>query len=387
MALLIQSTFDPTELGMLEGGDSSCKRINRGPHTFYLGQAASEILRFFSEPRSVDTLRHIRNTSSDASQTLDHLLYLDLITTTAWRGAVRRGVIEKPHRQPFIPQTLVGILEARNLMFGCSIDFARDPPYSSFSGPNLLRRQSTASKRSLGLTDQGDLVSHTDEGIYQFGHRISFNTWRSCLTGKIPIMIGGDHSLSFFAVRGCAAAAGQLTYIQLDAHNDIGRSAAGVVPGGSRLDLGLQELNHANFAYRLALRPEISKVIQIGVRPSQIVDSSSLAAKTRKIKQITSTETERLEADEIAEMVFDVGSSIYLSIDLDVIDPSFGLSVTTPLDNGIGPAKLLGITQCLVGRGNLVGADLVEFFSSEEPARRERTASVVQDLIEAMHRR
>ena len=91
-----------------------------------------------------------------------------------------------------------------------------------------------------------------------------------------------------------------------------------------------------------------------------------------------------MEAEEIAEAVIDLGSSIYLSVDLDVIDPSFGLSVTTPLDSGIVPTKLLGITQSLAARAALVGADIVEFFSSEDSARRERTASVVHDLIEAM---
>ncbi|MEL6964617.1 MAG: arginase family protein, partial [Pseudomonadota bacterium] len=354
--------------------------------TFSLGSVACDLLHFFADPQPIQALDRLRNASPAATRMLDHLLFLDLITIAPWKCTIRRGVTEPAHRRHQAAPALDDLLASHDLLFGCVIDFANDPPFSAFSGPYLIRGQALDTTSSLQPTDQGDIVAHTDEGIYDIGRRIAFNTWRARLTNKMPIMIGGDHSLSYFAARGCALDE-PLVYVQLDAHHDIGRSVAKPPPNNNEIDLGLRPLNHANFAYRLALQPSIQNIIQIGVRPSQVMARSSLGATSGKILQIASPRANRLSASAIADAILALGQSVYLSIDLDVVDPAVGLSVTTPLDDGITFEKLVDIVRELARRRVLVGADIVEFFSSEEPSKRERTATAVRTIINACQKR
>lgn len=381
MRLHIQSTYNTAELGFDSDGEVKGQKIHRGGNSFSLDKWSFDILHFFSEPRAVKCLLQIRNSSCNAAKAVDYLLYLDLITVKSWCRSVRRGVISRPGREAGPPPALNTLLNSTVILFGCATDFAQDPPNSSLSGPYLLRRQFGALSEKYPETDQGDLATFTDEGIYGLGDRISFNTWRARITGKTPIMIGGDHSLSYFAALGCAAVA-PITYIQLDAHNDLGLASR----SSRQNSLGLHQLNHANFAYRLALRPEIDQIIQIGVRPSEAISSSSLARKTGKITQITSTQFAHANVEEIVKAI-DPNTAIYLSVDLDVIDPCFELSVTTPLDNGIDPEKLISFLKNLVGHTSVVGGDIVEFYSSEVAEKRERTSGYINELIQIISER
>lgn len=158
--------------------------------------------------------------------------------------------------------------------------------------------------------------------------------------GKFPVTIGGNHTVSIGAIRAMAQKYNNLTVLQLDAHSDLRPSYEG------------SPLNHACVMNRAA---EVAKITQIGIR-SQCVEELPFFEKDRLFyaHQIFDNNNWQQKAiDTLTE-------NVYVTIDLDVFDPSVLPSTGTPEPGGLTYYQVLHFLRSVFASKNVVGFDIVE---------------------------
>ncbi len=161
-------------------------------------------------------------------------------------------------------------------------------------------------------------------------------------SGAFLLSMGGDHFVTWPLLKVHAERHGPLALVQFDAHQDTWED------DGERID-------HGTFVARAVnegiIDPDTS--IQIGIR--------SHAPDDFGINIIHGDELEEMNADEVAKAITSrVGTRpIYLTFDIDCLDPAFAPGTGTPVAGGPGSAKMLSILRRL-GHLDIRGADLVE---------------------------
>ncbi|MFH1539434.1 MAG: agmatinase [bacterium] len=169
--------------------------------------------------------------------------------------------------------------------------------------------------------------------------------------GKLPVVLGGEHTVSVGAIRAAAARAAAvadgLTVVQLDAHADLRDSY-----GGS-------PLSHA-CAMRRALEgpPRPGRLVQVGVR-SMCPEEIRFAAGRDDIKTFLAGDFLSGKATR-EEILSAIGPRVYLTIDMDVFDPSEAPAVGTPEPGGLRWADVAGLIEGIANAAEVVGVDVVE---------------------------
>lgn len=174
-------------------------------------------------------------------------------------------------------------------------------------------------------------------------------TERVASDAKTPVLLGGEHTVTIGAVSALAGRHPGMAVLYLDAHGDLRDEYMGTRWG------------HASVARRLL---EICPVVHAGVR--------SLSVDERELIENQSLPVHLWPADvpldEYARsLIDDLPSTIYVSMDLDVLDPSIMAAVGTPEPDGMLWRDLLRILRPLCEAKRVVGFDLVELSPSEGP--------------------
>ena len=159
-----------------------------------------------------------------------------------------------------------------------------------------------------------------------------------------PIVIGGDHSITFPVVRAFDGV--PLTLIHLDAHLDTWNGGPG-------------NLDHASWVLRTAKLPHVQKIVQIGMRGIANDPEAMGNARALHSQIITSEEIHRKG---VAAAVAQVpsGGNIYVSFDVDVLDPTLAPGTGTLEPGGLSFAEMDELVTGLMKKGKLVGLDVVE---------------------------
>ena len=195
---------------------------------------------------------------------------------------------------------------------------------------------------TLNITDMGDVVP-TPTDMESTGERIKKFVSRIVKDGKFPILLGGEHTLTYFSIQ----AFDDLFLIHLDAHRDLRDEYLG------------DRVCHATVARRVLDLLEADRLIQVGIRSCSKEEAEY--AKTKKIKSFSSAELQASIARIVSEVKQTVASHpVYLTIDLDVLDPAFAPAVATPEPGGLTVSELFTFIR-EVRDLNLVGCDIVEF--------------------------
>jgi agmatinase len=170
--------------------------------------------------------------------------------------------------------------------------------------------------------------------------------------GPIPVVIGGDHSISEPNVRACAAALGPVGLVHFDTHTDTGTEVFGV------------ELSHGTIMRRLieAGHVDPGRYAQIGLRGYWPGDEEFSWQAERGITSLFMHEIRDLGIGEVIGRATEaVGPGpVFLTVDIDVLDPAFAPGTGTPEPGGMTTAELLWAVREVALRLEVVGADLVE---------------------------
>lgn len=159
---------------------------------------------------------------------------------------------------------------------------------------------------------------------------------------KIPVLLGGEHSISLGAVQALKRKYPGLKVLQLDAHADLRESYQGT------------PYSHACIARRIV---EICPLVQAGIR-----SMSAPEALYRKESGIHSFSADFVMAgdanlDRISELL---EGDLYITVDLDALDPAFMPATGTPEPGGIDWRALTGLLRRVAKRTRIRGFDVVE---------------------------
>ena len=177
---------------------------------------------------------------------------------------------------------------------------------------------------------------------------------------KIPAVLGGEHSVSLGAIRACAEARGPIGVLQIDAHMDLRESYLGM------------RYSHASVMYNVMTSlPMVTKLWLVGVR--DYCEGESVL-----VDQLNRESPGRVEvfydddiADHLAEgeswstlcrrIVTALPERVYVTVDIDGLDPSLCPNTGTPVPGGLSWAQLsLLFDELHRSRSRVVGFDLVE---------------------------
>jgi agmatinase len=170
--------------------------------------------------------------------------------------------------------------------------------------------------------------------------------------GPIPVVLGGDHSISEPNVRACAAAHGPLGLMHFDTHTDTGAEVFGV------------ELSHGTIMRRLVEAGHVDpgRYAQIGLRGYWPGRKEFAWQVERGITSLFMHEIRDLGIREVIRRATEaVGPGpVFLTVDIDVLDPAFAPGTGTPEPGGMTTTELLWAVREVTLRLKVVGADLVE---------------------------
>ena len=182
-------------------------------------------------------------------------------------------------------------------------------------------------------------------------------------TGAIPIIIGGDHSLEYPNVAAMADVYGKenVGVIHFDAHYD-----AGVGDSGHLISHGQPIRRLVNEGHILG-----SNYIQVGLRGYWPGESGFEWMREQRMRYHTMAEIERDGWAAVMARVLDEANDgpehLYISFDIDVIDPAFTPGTGTPEPGGLTPREAFPLVRGLCAENNLVGFDLVELAPLLDP--------------------
>ena len=167
--------------------------------------------------------------------------------------------------------------------------------------------------------------------------------------GKLVAMLGGEHSLTLGMVRAFREKYPGLSVLNLDAHADLRDQYQGT------------KYSHACVMRRVW---ELCPVVHVGVRSMSREEHDFLAQ-----RKIEPSYAESLTSpDSAARVVSTLSPQVYISIDLDVLDPSIMSAVGTPEPGGLSWQQVLELLRAVASSKQIVGFDLVELCPREGPS-------------------
>ena len=162
---------------------------------------------------------------------------------------------------------------------------------------------------------------------------------------KFTVVIGGEHSVSIGSIQAHVERYPDLTVLQLDAHADL------------RDEYNGSKFNHACV---MARAKELCPIVQVGIRS---MDSSEKKRMDRP--NIFFAEELHSATDWIKKVVSRLSANVYVTVDLDVLDPSAMPSTGTPEPGGLSWYSVLGLLKAVNENRNIVGFDVVELCPDE----------------------
>jgi agmatinase len=163
---------------------------------------------------------------------------------------------------------------------------------------------------------------------------------------KFVIVLGGEHSVSLGTIRAHAEYFNDISILHLDAHSDMRSSYEG------------DKYSHACV---MARTKEITeKIISVGIRS---MDSSELGNIDKN--RIFYASDIRKSKDWIKKVVGKLSKNVYVTIDLDVFDPSIMPSTGTPEPGGLGWYDVIDLLETVSKKKNILGFDVVELCPSK----------------------
>ena len=230
----------------------------------------------------------------------------------------------------------------------------RDADYIGFDGyrPHLPTGIDPLS--TLRVVDAGDLllpIGYIEESVAIIREAVE----RVARHGAVPVVLGGDHTITFPNAAAVAAVHGDVALVHFDAHAD---TAPSNVPGGL--------LGHATPMRRLIESGAIPgrRFVQIGLRgywpdPEVVEWMDAQGMRTYLMSEIEERGLPAVVDDAVAYAA-DGAEGVFLSVDIDVVDPGMAPATGTPEPGGLTSRQLLDTLRRLGRELHVVGADVVE---------------------------
>ena len=174
--------------------------------------------------------------------------------------------------------------------------------------------------------------------------------------GKIVGIVGGDHSVPFGALEAVAARIPSFGVLHFDAHSDTRRAYEGFAH------------SHASIMFNVLEQiPQVTKLVQVGIRDVCEQEIDYCESQGARVRMFADRElVKRRHAGEpfastAQAIVAELPAEVWVSFDIDGLDPRFCPHTGTPVMGGLDPAEVMAILRALAASGkHIVGFDLNE---------------------------
>ena len=239
---------------------------------------------------------------------------------------------------------------------------ARFGPEGIRSMSHLLRRYNPS--LSVGIFDHLSVIDYGDVPVVPGYIESSYERIQEGLApihraGVVPIVLGGDHSIALPELRAAAAVHGPLALVQFDSHPDT-------------WDTYFGERHTHGTPFRRAVEEgllDTSRSIQVGMRGSIYDAGDWNDAKEMGFDLVPTDEVRKLGIPAVIERIRErVGDAkVYVSFDVDFVDPAFAPGTGTPEVGGFTSREAQVFARGLAGL-DIVGFDVVEVYPAYDPA-------------------
>jgi agmatinase len=246
--------------------------------------------------------------------------------------------------------------EAKYVIFGVPFDATSTYRTGARFGPNAIRQASlnieTYSFRSkidledLALHDAGDL--HVSPDAQKTVDMTRLVVEDILAAGKMPVAIGGEHTITLGVAKGLGARAAKTVIVSFDAHLDL------------RCEFLGSTLSHTTFMQLISEEVKPAKIFEVGTRSACKEELSY--AKKAGVEFFTSQQIIKQGSEQITEQLKQKllpYENVYLTVDMDVLDPAFAPAVQNPEPEGLTTTVLLDIACALCDK-RVMGFDVVE---------------------------
>jgi agmatinase len=248
------------------------------------------------------------------------------------------------------------VRKAKYVVLGVPFDVTSTYRTGARFGPNAVRQASqnieTYSFRSgvdvedLLLHDLGDL--HVSTSPRKTVDMLKLVVEDLLTVKKTAVMIGGEHTITLGVLKGLGGKAGETAVVSFDAHLDVRKEYQGLT------------LSHTTFMRVINEEVKPAKIVEVGTRA---VSKEELAyAEQAGIGFFTS---QQMRKEGVAQIVQRLKEELapykrlYLTVDIDVLDPAFAPAVQNPEPDGLETHMLLDVLCALCDK-RVVGFDVVE---------------------------
>ena len=197
--------------------------------------------------------------------------------------------------------------------------------------------------RGVTMADCGNVTVAPSDVLMNFD-RLTAAVEKVVEQGAFPVVVGGDHAITFPAVRGLSSYS-PLNIVHFDAHMDYAHDYQGVL------------YTHGSPIRRCRELPFVGHISSLGIRTArrkpyeESQRDGSLVVTTRRFQE--------LGAHGVADLI-PQGENLYITFDIDVMDPGSAPGTGTPEIGGLFYQEVRDCLTEVVSRSNLVGFDMVE---------------------------
>jgi agmatinase len=225
-----------------------------------------------------------------------------------------------------------------------------------------------------GIADIGDITAadvHQRNGAAM--DALEQITGAIAQAGRLPLVLGGDHSVALPACLGVLGTHTPLTILHFDAHPDLR------APREDDWHIGC---HHGNFMSWLVGDPRVTRVVQFGVRQLTAEDLTG-------IPKVTTWPGTAAAIADPAEILATIPQDAicYLTVDVDCLDPLAMPSTGTPLPGGFSHPQLIALLELICGARHVVGMDFTEYLPEGNHLAGHVAADVLLRTLDAVLRR
>lgn len=233
---------------------------------------------------------------------------------------------------------------------------------------DVQRQNKLTRKLAQSVIDDFDAGNATNQEVLQKVNQASetLNQWiESEVTayqknGQYVIGCGGEHSVTYALVKAASRQHDAFGILQIDAHMDLRESYQGFTH------------SHASVMYNCLKLNELKQLTQVGIRDYSLEENNRMIASDGRVETLTDEaiaaaqfngETWRDMCDSI---IHTLPKKVYITIDIDGLDPKLCPGTGTPVPGGLSFQQLVYLLQQVQAAGKeIIGADLVEVSPSE----------------------
>jgi len=227
---------------------------------------------------------------------------------------------------------------------------------------NIRDSYTREGKKSLGFPYNGigkkkvfDYGNISKEEIDEVFQRIVSNS-------KIPIMMGGDHSITRDVIKAISKKTAPLSIVYFDAHPDFVSSTQNY---------------YGSVFYDILPHIDPKTSLQVGIRTPEQEELDNL--KKYDIKVITPFDIVEKGVKEISNSILQtIGKNVYVSFDMDCVDPAFAPGVSVPVPMGLKNVEAIYLLKNIVENG-IIGMDIMEICPSYDI--KDRTSHLASRMI------